>query len=158
MGIQEGEGTQFVVVPSLSCVWLFVTPSLSFTISWSLLKLRSTGGSDSKESTCNVGDPGLIPGLGRSPGEGNGNPLQYSCLGNPMDGGAWQTTVHGMAKSQTWWSDFTVTFTSTESVMPSNHLILCYLPSIFPSIRVFSNESALHIRCSKYCSFSFSIS
>ena len=45
-------------------------------------------GSDSKESACNAGDPGLIPGLGRSPGEGNGNPLQYSCLENPMDRGA----------------------------------------------------------------------
>ena len=50
-------------------------------------KARS-GGSDSKESACNVGDPSSIPGLGRSPGEGNGNPLQYSCLGNPMDRGA----------------------------------------------------------------------
>ena len=46
-------------------------------------------GSDSKEPACNAGDPGLIPGLGRSPGEGNGNPLQYSCLENPMDRGAW---------------------------------------------------------------------
>ena len=52
----------------------------------------------SKESACNVGDPGSILGLGRSPGEGNGNPLQYSCLGNPMDGGAWQATVHGVAR------------------------------------------------------------
>ena len=47
------------------------------------------GGSDSKVSAYNVGDPGSIPGLGRSPGEGNGNPVQYSCLENPMDGGAW---------------------------------------------------------------------
>ena len=47
------------------------------------------GGSDSRGSAHNVGDPGSIPGLGRSPGEGNGNPLQYSCLENPMDGGAW---------------------------------------------------------------------
>ena len=46
------------------------------------------GGSDGKASACSAGDPGLIPGLGRSPGEGNGNPLQHSCLGNPMDGGA----------------------------------------------------------------------
>ena len=50
------------------------------------------GASDGKESTCNVGDLGLIPGLGRSPGEGNGSPLQYSCLENPMDRGDWQTT------------------------------------------------------------------
>ena len=47
------------------------------------------GGSDSKASACNVGDLGLIPGSGKSPGEGNGNPLQYSCLDNPMDGGSW---------------------------------------------------------------------
>jgi len=51
-----------------------------------------------KESVCNAGDMGLVPGLGGSPGEGNGNPLQYSCLENPMDRGAWQTTVHGITK------------------------------------------------------------
>ena len=50
---------------------------------------------DGKESACSAGDPGSIPGPGRSPGERNDNPLQYSCLGNPMDRGAWQTTVHG---------------------------------------------------------------
>ena len=59
------------------------------------------GGSDGKESACNAGDPGSIPGLRRSSGEGNGNPLQYSCLENPMDRGAWWATVHGVAKSQT---------------------------------------------------------
>ena len=52
----------------------------------------------SEESACNAGDPGLIPGLGRSSGEGNGNPLQYSHLENPMDRGAWQATVHGIAR------------------------------------------------------------
>ena len=57
-----------------------------------------------------MGDPGLIPGSGRSPGEGNGNPLQYYCLENPMDRGAWWATVHGVAKSQTQLSDFTLTF------------------------------------------------
>ena len=51
-----------------------------------------------KESTCNAGDPDLIPELGRSPGEGNDNPLKYSCLENPMDRGAWQATVHGVAR------------------------------------------------------------
>ena len=55
--------------------------------------------SDGKES-CNVGDLGLIPGLGRSPGEGNGNSLQYFCLENPMDRGAWWAIIHGVAKSQ----------------------------------------------------------
>ena len=68
------------------------------------------GGSDGKESTCNAGDLGSIPGLGISPGEGNGNPLQYSCLGNPMDGGAWWATVHGAAESQTLQSIVTFTF------------------------------------------------
>ena len=57
------------------------------------------GGSDGKESCCQ-GDVGLIPGSRRSPGEGNGNPLQYSCLGNLMDRVAWRATVHGVAKSQ----------------------------------------------------------
>ena len=51
------------------------------------------------KSAYNVGDPGSIPGSGRSPGEGNGNPLQYSCLENPMDGGAWWATVHGVPES-----------------------------------------------------------
>ena len=59
------------------------------------------GSSAGKESACNVGDVGLIPGLGRSPGEGNGNPLQCSCLENSMDRGAWQATVHGVEKSWT---------------------------------------------------------
>ena len=58
-------------------------------------------GSDSKEFAFNVGDTDWIPGSGRSPGEGHGNPLQYSCLENPMDRGAWQATVHGVIKSQT---------------------------------------------------------
>ena len=59
------------------------------------------GGSDSKESDCNTGVPGLIPGWGRSPGEGNGYLLQYSCLENFIDRGDWQATVHGVAKSNT---------------------------------------------------------
>ena len=58
------------------------------------------GGSEGKESTCNAGDPGSIPGAGRAPVEGNGYPLQYSCLGNLMDSGAWQATVHGVAESE----------------------------------------------------------
>ena len=59
------------------------------------------GGSDRKASSCKAGEPGSIPGLGRSPREENGNPFQYSCLENSMDRGAWQATVHGAAKSQT---------------------------------------------------------
>ena len=57
------------------------------------------GNSDGKESACNVGAPGLIPGLGRSPGEGNGNPFQYSCLENSTDRAALQATVHGVTES-----------------------------------------------------------
>ena len=67
------------------------------------------GGSVVKKSPANAGDEGLIPGSGRSPREGNGNPLQYSCLENPMDRGAWWATVHRAAKSQTQLSDFTFT-------------------------------------------------
>ena len=63
------------------------------------------GGSDGKESVCNTGDWSLIPGSGRSPGEGSGNPLQYSCLENSMNRGAWQGIVHGIGKSQTLLSD-----------------------------------------------------
>ena len=59
------------------------------------------GGSDGKAFVYNVGDPGLSPGLGRSPGEGNGNPFQYYCLENPMDRGAWQAAVYGVTKSWT---------------------------------------------------------
>ena len=59
------------------------------------------GGSDGKASAYNAGDLGLIPGSGISSGEGNGNPVQYSCLENPMDVGAWYLTVHRVAKSQT---------------------------------------------------------
>ena len=63
------------------------------------------GGSDCKEFACNAGDPGLVPGLGRSPGRGHGNPLQYSCLENSMGRGAWRATVHGTTKSKTWLSN-----------------------------------------------------
>ena len=64
------------------------------------------GDLDGKESACNLGYLGLVPGLGRSPGEGNNYPLQYAGQENYMDRGAWQTTVHGVAKSQTRLSDF----------------------------------------------------
>ena len=59
------------------------------------------GGSEVKASACNSGDLGSIPGSGRSPGEGTGNPLEYSCLENPTDGGAWRATVHEVSKSWT---------------------------------------------------------
>ena len=66
------------------------------------------GGSEGKASAYNAGNLGLIPGLGRSPGEGNGIPLQYCCLKNPMDGEAWQATVHGVAKSRIRLSNVTI--------------------------------------------------
>ena len=71
------------------------------------LSLGFPGGSDGKASVYSAGDLGSIPGLGRSPGEGSGNPPQYSCLENPMDQGAWWAIVHGVAKSRTWLSDLT---------------------------------------------------
>ena len=78
------------------------------------------GGLSSKESAYNVGDSGLIPGQGKSPGGGNSNPLQYSCLGNSLDRGAWRATVRGVTKSRTWLStadSHTHTYTHT---CPSN--------------------------------------
>ena len=152
------------------------------------------GGSEGEESACNEGDTGLIPGLGRCPGEGYSYPLQYSCQENSMDRGAWWATAHRVAKELDIYNinniiqyeDLHCSVTescltlsnpmncsmpvflilyyflkllklmSIESVMPSNHLILCrlllLLPSVFPSIRVFSNEFALHIRWPKYWS------
>ena len=74
------------------------------------------GGSEGKASACNVGDPGSVPGLGRSPGEGNGNPLQYSCLENPMDREAWQATIHRVSKGWTRLSDFTFTLLGISTV------------------------------------------
>ena len=73
------------------------------------------GGSDGKESDCSVGDPSFISGSGRSPGEENGNPLQYPCLENPMDRGSWRATVHGVTKSQPWLQGLTHTHTHTHT-------------------------------------------
>ena len=86
------------------------------------------GGSEVKVSAWNAGDPGSIPGLGRSPGEGNGNPLQYSCLENPMEGGAWQAAVHAVTESQTRLSDFTFTFPfhALEKAMATHSSVLAW--------------------------------
>ena len=94
-------------------------------ISWSSFFFTTSsafsGGSDGKASAYNAGDLGSILGSGRSPGEENGNPLQYSCLGNPMDRGAWWATVHGVAKSRTRLSDFTSPAFSVWVGKPSIH-------------------------------------
>ena len=148
------------------------------------------GGSDGKESACNAGDLGSIPELGRSPGGRHGNPLQYSCLENPMDRGDWWAIVYRVKESDmTEWLTlhfFTVPFSSVAQscpilcdpmdcstrVFPVHHQLLeltqtqvhCLgdaiqplhpLPSVFLSIRVFSNVSVLCIRWPKYWSFSF---
>ena len=99
-------GTELPILKDLSpfskpAGWLFIAPLFPHeTPLW----LRFSG----KESACNAGDPGSIPGLGRSPGYGNDNPLQYSCLENPTDRGTWWTIVHGVSKSQTQLSDLTL--------------------------------------------------
>ena len=88
---------------------------------------------DGRATACNSGDLGSIPGLGRPPGEGNGNPLQYSCLGNTMDRGVWWTVVHGVAKSQTRLSgrythkSYSV-YTSFSSVQSLSHVRLFATP------------------------------
>ena len=83
-----------------------------FSLYWQAdsLPLSHHGSPRVKNLPANAGDSSLILGLGRYPGEGNGNPLQYSCLRNPMDRGAWWAAVHGVAKSRTRLSDFTFTF------------------------------------------------
>ena len=91
------------------------------------------GGSDSKEFACNAGDLGSIPDLGRSPGEGNDGPLQYSHLENYMDRGAWRATVHGVAKSQTRLSD---SHTQLDS-RSSSDLIRFWIMSLHLFISVF---------------------
>ena len=80
-------------------------PRLGLQSAVKTVSLGFPAGSDGKESACSAGDPGLIPGLGRSSGEGNGNPLQYSCLESPMDRAACWAAVHGITKSWTRLSD-----------------------------------------------------
>ena len=92
------------------CITIYDPLTLVFTLDF-------PRGSDGKASAYNAGDPGSIPKSGRSPGERNGNPLQYSCLENPTDGGAWWATFHGVIKSQTWLSDSTFFSLSPWSVI-----------------------------------------
>ena len=95
-------GTALLLSISFSRVCIF---PLKLFCALLVTHLGFPGGSDDKESACNAGDAGSIPGLGRSPGEGNGDPLHCFCLKNPMDGGAWWATVHGVTKSWTRPSD-----------------------------------------------------
>ena len=101
------------------------------------------GGSDGKVSARNhnAGYLGLIPGSGRSPGEGIGNPLQHSCLENPMDGGTWYATVHGVAKSWTWLSDFTFThFPSSGWLAYGSNSILSFLWAPSPAEKLWETR------------------
>ena len=91
-----------------------------------------------KESACNAGDTGSIPGSGRSPGKGNGNPLQYSCLENPTDRGAWCTIVHGVTKSQTRLSHWAHTVAFTWSLTRPTAPCSLPLPSLLPGFIIFS--------------------
>ena len=107
--------------------------------SWSVPYFRLSCSSNREESGCDAGDQGLIPGVGRSSGERNGNPLQYSCLENPMDRGAWRATAHGVAKSWTWLSTqlllllCTVFYWASPFCIPTNNIqvfqLLCSLAS-----------------------------
>ena len=128
-------------------------------------KMSFPGGSDGKASVCNAGDPGSIPGLGRSLGEGNGTPLQYSCWENPMDGGAWWATVHGVAKSWTRLSNFTFTFMGKiirqcqlGRLKISLSLKMPFSPSIPPQLTLSNHQkerkSPFAFPC-KYCILSF---
>ena len=110
MALTGGEGDELIRE------WIdhFPSDGQTYRISFQVLhggfrNVGFPGGSDSKESACNAGDPGLIPGLGRSCGEGNGNPLWYSCLENPMDRRAWQAAVYGVTKSWTRLNDLACT-------------------------------------------------
>ena len=104
---------------------------------------RRLTGSDGKASAYSARDPGLIPGLGRSPGEGHGNPLQYSCLENPMDGGACWATVHGVTKSRTRLSDFAFTYlrAGTGPRRSTNHRVAGY-PGV-PEFSLYPQASSL---------------
>ena len=91
-------------------------PSMEFSRQEYIVLVKASLVAQRLKLLCNVGDLGSIPGLGRSPGEGNGNLLQYSCLENPMDGGAWWATGHRVTESWTWLSDFTNFFRKTKSI------------------------------------------
>ena len=99
--------------------WTFVGKVMSLLPN--MLSRLIIGGSDGKASACNVGDRGLIPGLGRSPAEGNGNPLQYFCLGNPLNRGDCWVTVHRVTMSQLFaLGDQSIRVSASASVLSMN--------------------------------------
>ena len=106
------------------------------------------GSSDGEESACNAGDPGLIPGSGRSPGEGSGSPLQYSCLENPMGRGASWATVRGIAKSRTRLSDQRFDLMTSPvfaRVVSYGGPSFLFLPALAVSVCMFSSANYIHI-------------
>ena len=103
------------------------------------------GSLDGKESACNVGDLSSTPGTGRSPGEGNGNPLQYSCLKNPTDRGAWQAIAHRVAESQTQLSDFTHSLTLENKVSLYSIMLYPGRPFCIGSIKCLGEKKKLHL-------------
>ena len=104
-----------------------------------MIPLGFPGGSDGKASAYNVEDPGSIPGLGRSSGEGNGAPLQYFCLENPMHGGAWWATIYGISKSRTRLRNFT----SPHLTMPLPFTLLFWVQVYTPFLCFLSREDPL---------------
>jgi len=128
---------------------------LSFSV-W--LILGSPVGSESKESVCQCRKPSFIPGLERSPGEGNGYSLQYSCLENPTDRGAWWATVHGVTKSQTWLNTFTFhnAFKFHLCCHKWQDFILFYSWMIFYCVYIYTHTH-IHICVYIYTTFSLSI-
>ena len=110
--------------PKIHCHFLKIRGSLSH--------IYFPGVSDGNESACNAGDPGSIPGLGRSPGEGNGHPLQCSSLEKSLERGAWWDTVRRVTKSRTWLSDSTIIHGSVTKPEPRNpHLLKCEPTGLF---------------------------
>ena len=121
-------GLQNKFLKNFSPTFYFLYQYRPLSLNHSISSEDVPGGSDGKGSVYNAGDPGLIPGSGRSPGEWNGNSLQYSCLENPTNRGAWWAIVHGVAKSQTWLSD-QHTHTMNFAVMPMREINLwVFLP------------------------------
>ena len=113
--IEYDSGSFETIIDKLFQIKIFIIYNQDYPRVLKCVHQDFPGGSDGKASTYNAGDPGSIPGLGRSSGEENGNPLQYSCLENSMDRGAWWVTVNGVTKSQTWLNYFTATHTCTHT-------------------------------------------